>query len=204
MLGEVVGDDRQAEEHVLHDLVHRALVRPVVLRVGVDAEVGRGQDAAEVVVAHPAGEGAQLGHADLLGVGLDARLVGAAPDQHAVDVVAAELVPQQLQRPDQMVHPVLLADLTEVDDQVALALAPGRVRWVDGQALEVGAGAHHVDVASAIPPRSIAIRRWLSLVVIHKVGRLERLALQEPQPGQGQPAGGAELGSRLEGESPVR
>ena len=31
VLGELVGDDRKPEEHVLHDLVHRALVRPVVL-----------------------------------------------------------------------------------------------------------------------------------------------------------------------------
>ena len=136
----------------------------------------------------------QLGHAELLRVRLDARLVGAAPDQHAVDVVAAELVAQQLHRPDQVVHPVLLADLTEVDDQVAPALAPGRVRRVDGQALEVGAGAHHVDVGRR-HPASLDRDPLVALVGgDHQVGGLERLALQVPQPGQGPPARGAELG----------
>ena len=158
VLGQVVGDDGQPEEHVLHDLVHRALVRPVVLRIGVDADVGGGQDAAEIVVAHPAGEGAQLRDADLLGVGLDRRLVGAAADEHAVDVVAADLVAQQLHRAHQMVDAVLLADLAEVDEQVWLALAPGWVGRVDVRRSRSGPERTMYTSRRRIPPRSTAIR----------------------------------------------
>ena len=89
-----------------------------------------------------------------------------------------------LHRPHQVVDPVLLADLAEVDEQVALALAPGRVGWVDGQALEVGTGAHHVHVAGRLPA---PLDRDPPVALVggdHQVGRLERLALQEPQPGQ--------------------
>jgi hypothetical protein len=82
-----------------------------------------------------------------------------------------------------MVDPVLLADLTQVDDQVALALTPGRVGWVHGQALHVGARAHNVDVGRGHPasfdrdPPMALVGRY------HQVGRLEGLAFQEPQPG---------------------
>ena len=75
-----------------------------------------------------------------------------------------------------MVDPVLLADLTQVDDQVALALTPGRVGWVHGQALQVGAGAHHVHVGRDHPA---SLDRDPPMALVgrdHQVGRLEGLA----------------------------
>ncbi len=62
----------------------------------------------------------------------------AAADEDAVDVGAAEIVAQQLQRPQQVLYAVLPADLAEVDEQVLPAVAPGWIRRVDAQAAQIG------------------------------------------------------------------
>ena len=131
-LVQVIRDDRQAEIHVFDDLVHRALVRPRVLWVGIDAERRGGQDAAKLVVADPAGEGGIVHDALRLGVGLDRGLVRAAADEQELEIVAAELLAQVLGSADQMVDAVLLADLAEINQQMRLAGAVGRVRRIDG------------------------------------------------------------------------
>ena len=47
--------------------------------------------------------------------------VGTATDEHSLDVLPAELVAEDGQCPDQGVHAVLVADLTQIGDDEAPA-----------------------------------------------------------------------------------
>src|SRR5690349_19943322 len=126
-------NDWQAEVQVLYDLVHGALVGPIVLRIGIDGKTGPGQDAAKILVGNPAREGAIFGDADFVGIAADRRLMWSAADVDAVKVAVAVAFHELLYCPDHMVDAVLLADLPEIDQQMALAAAPGLVRRIEGE-----------------------------------------------------------------------
>ncbi len=66
-LGQVVGDDRLPDRHVLDHLVHRRPVVEGVLRIGRDADVGRRQHADDLGVADHPGELDVAGDAELAG-----------------------------------------------------------------------------------------------------------------------------------------
>ena len=55
-LAQVVRHDGSGERHVLDDLVHRREVVQRILRVGREADVGRREDADDIVVGNPPGE----------------------------------------------------------------------------------------------------------------------------------------------------
>jgi len=193
-LAQVVGHHRQAEEHVLDDLVHRALVGPGVLGVRVHAEVGRGQDFAQRRVAHPAGEGAAVRHSDLLGVAGHRGLVRAAAHQHAVNVAPAELVAQQLDRAHQVVDAVLLADLAEVDDEEAPPLRPGGDAPMHREPVEGGPGADDMDVGRLLAAAG-GRDRFVALVRRdHDLSDAERHPFEPHQAAEQRPVLAVELG----------
>ena len=57
---------------------------------------------------------------------------------------------QKLQGANQVIDAVLLADLAQIDQQVAFALTPGWVGRIDRESAELRAGSHDIDVLRAL------------------------------------------------------
>src|SRR5438128_870939 len=109
----------------------------------------------------------------------DGGLMRAAADEDAMKIVPPELVAEVFHGANEMVDPILLADLAEIDEEMTLPLAPSGVRIEYAKAREIWPGTHDEDHVR----RLRAARQGDLLVAVvgrdDDVGDLEGSALEE-------------------------
>ena len=130
-LGQRVGGHGAPEGHVLGDLDHGRDVVERARRIRRQADVRRGEDQADVVVAAPAGELDVVAQRQLVGQRAHGGQRVAVADEDRVPVVAHG--PQRGERPQRVVDAVLRAHDPEVGDQVGAPAAPARGRPAPGE-----------------------------------------------------------------------
>ena len=79
-------------------------------------------------------------------------MVGPAPDENAVEVLPPHLISQYRQGLQQQVDSVLAPHLAEERNEMLLAPLPRRIRRVDPESAQVGAGTHHENPARLHAP----------------------------------------------------
>ncbi len=145
-LPQVEGQHRQLERHVLHRLVHRRHVVERVLGVGRQAHVGGRHDPGHQLVGGPAGEFHVAAQVQLVPQRDQLGEAVARAHQGDADVLAVQLVDQDVGGQHHDVHPVLGPHHADVGGQVLPPAAQVRLGRSAAQPVGVGPGADHGHV----------------------------------------------------------